>query len=218
MGVCAASSRKNMEKVQNSPADARIETHPWPPFVPEGARALILGTFPPGSHRWAMDFFYPNPTNDFWKVMGLIFKGSAEALYDAKVRKYHREAIEALLRERGIAMGDSAYRVRRLQGNASDKFLEIVEPVDLEALAARMPHLQAIATTGEKAGTVVAQLTQTPLPAIGRSVVWHRHGLSDIQIWRLPSTSRAYPLPLERKAQPYAQFFEAAGCLSHDMR
>ena len=31
-----------------------IETHPFPPFVPIGARVLMLGTFPPKPHRWAM--------------------------------------------------------------------------------------------------------------------------------------------------------------------
>lgn len=202
-----------MNNKDNIGPAAVVETHPWPPFVPDGAKALVMGTFPPGSHRWAMDFFYPNPTNDFWKLMGLIFLGSADALYDPASRRYHREAIEALLREHGIAMGDTGYRVRRLQGNASDKYLEIVEPVDLAALAARIPQLRAIATTGEKAGGVVAALTGTPLPPIGSSVVWERPGLPEVRIWRLPSTSRAYPLPLERKALPYAAFFKAAGCL-----
>lgn len=41
-----------------------IEYHPWQPFIPDGAKILIMGTFPPGNHRWSMDFYYPNPTND----------------------------------------------------------------------------------------------------------------------------------------------------------
>ena len=37
-----------------------IETHPFVPFIPEGAKVLMLGTFPPASHRWCMPFYYPN--------------------------------------------------------------------------------------------------------------------------------------------------------------
>ena len=40
--------------------DMPLERHPWPPFLPEGAKVLIMGTFPPGNHRWSMNFYYPN--------------------------------------------------------------------------------------------------------------------------------------------------------------
>ena len=33
----------------------------------------------------------------------------------------------------------------------------------------------------------------------------------NLDIWRMPSTSRAYPLPLENKAAYYATLFNAAG-------
>ena len=45
--------------------DLPLERHPWPPFIPEGAKVLVMGTFPPGNHRWSMEFYYPNRTNDF---------------------------------------------------------------------------------------------------------------------------------------------------------
>ncbi|MDE6073610.1 MAG: uracil-DNA glycosylase family protein, partial [Muribaculaceae bacterium] len=104
-----------------------IEQHPWEPFIPEGARILIMGTFPPGAHRWSMDFYYPNPTNDFWKIMGLIFLGNPDALRDSSGRKYDVDAVKTLMTEKHIALNDTARRVRRLKGNASDKFLEIIE-------------------------------------------------------------------------------------------
>ena len=31
-----------------------IEHHPFEPFLPEGARMLFLGSFPPQPHRWCM--------------------------------------------------------------------------------------------------------------------------------------------------------------------
>ena len=52
---------------------APVEKHPLEPFLPEKARILMLGSFPPSRKRWSMDFFYPNWINDMWKIWGLIF-------------------------------------------------------------------------------------------------------------------------------------------------
>lgn len=185
-----------------------IETHPWDAWVPAGARILIMGTFPPQRKRWAMDFYYPNRTNDFWPMMGLIFNGDRKSLYLPDGRNFDLDKIKVLLEQRKIALSDSCHKIRRLAGNASDKFLEVVEPVDLEALLARMPALEAIATTGEKAAGVIAEITGTKPPKMGESVYWPRR---DINIWRMPSTSRAYPLPLEKKAGYYSRLFASAG-------
>lgn len=183
-----------------------IETHPWQPFVPEGAKVLILGTFPPGSHRWSMDFFYPNRTNDFWFMMGLLFFGDKDALYDREARTFRLDEIKKLLTDKGIAMSDTGHKVRRLKGNASDKFLEIVEPVNFAALRSRMPLCTDVATTGEKATNVLASLTGTEVPGMGESVI-----TSDgLRLWRMPSTSRAYPLALEKKAAYYRRLFQSA--------
>lgn len=186
-----------------------VETHPWEPFAPAGARVLIMGTFPPQSKRWSMDFYYPNRTNDFWFMMGLIFRGDRHALYDASARSFRLDDIKALLNERGIALNDTARRVRRLMGNASDKYLDIIEPAPLGELLASMPFCRTVVTTGEKAAGVVASLTDTPLPAMGTMVT----SADGIDIWRMPSTSRAYPLKLEKKAEYYERMFRHAGIL-----
>lgn len=184
-----------------------IETHPFAPFVPEGAKVLIMGTFPPGAHRWSMDFYYPNPQNDMWRVMGLIFLGHRDALYIKEERRFDEGAIRRLMAEKGIAFSDSGSKARRLRGNASDKYLDILEPVDLGALMRMMPECRAIATTGQKAAEVIARLTDSEVPAMGMSVKpegWP-------EVWRMPSTSRAYPLALERKAEYYRQMLLSAG-------
>lgn len=186
-----------------------VERHPWEPFMPSGAKILIMGTFPPGMHRWSMDFYYPNPTNDFWRIMGLLYYGDRDALWLASERRFDLTRIRNLMTEKHIALNDTAKVVRRLKGNASDKFLEIIEPVDLDSLLERMPQCHAVATTGEKAARVVADLTATTIPRMGDSV----QGPGDIRIWRMPSTSRAYPLALARKAEYYGAMLRAEGCL-----
>ena len=186
-----------------------IETHPWPAFLPDRAKVLIMGTFPPGEHRRCMEFYYPNPTNDFWRIMGLIFYGNRDALYDRDARRFHLDTVSTFAADKGIALNDTGYRVRRLRGNASDKYLEIVQPVDLNALLRCIPDCRTIATTGEKAAGVIAAITGTPVPAMGAAVPWRQYS-----IWRCPSTSRAYPLAIEKKAEYYRRLFIAAGILN----
>lgn len=183
-----------------------IERHPWPPFIPAGARYLFLGTFPPQEHRWSMPFFYPNRTNDFWRIMGLIFLGNRDALWDAEQGRFNLDDIKSLLNREHIALWDTGMAVRRLKGNASDKFLEIVEPIDLATLLDENPTISHIITTGEKATGVIAVQAGVEMPSIGAPVAC-RVGCHAITLWRMPSSSRAYPLSLDKKAEAYKKIF-----------
>lgn len=189
--------------------DIETEIHPWPPFIPDGAKILILGTFPPQPKRWSMNFYYPNRTNDFWPMMSLIFYGDRNALYDSSVKQFDLTAIKQLLCDKKIALNDTGRKIRRLMGNASDKFLEIIEPVPLYELLSSMPDCHTIATTGEKAASVIAAITGTDIPRMGE----HIKSDDGLDIWRMPSTSRAYPLALDKKAAYYATMFRHAGIL-----
>ncbi|MDE6467863.1 MAG: uracil-DNA glycosylase family protein [Muribaculaceae bacterium] len=186
-----------------------LETHPWEAFIPEGAKVLIMGTFPPPPNRWSMNFYYPNRTNDFWPAMSLIFHGDRNALNAKAGKGFDIDAIKQLLTAHHIALSDTGHKIRRLAGNASDKFLEIVEPVNLHALLERMPLCRTVVTTGEKAAGVVAAITETAAPAMGLMT----EGPDGLEIWRMPSTSRAYPLALEKKAEYYERMFRHAGII-----
>lgn len=177
-----------------------IETHPWAPFIPDGARYLIMGTFPPAPNRWSMDFYYPNPINDFWRIMGLIYYNNKDYFWNLENKAFKLNEIVSFLNDKKIALSDTAQKVRRLKGNASDKFLEIVQPVQLFNLLDKMPECHCIATTGEKAAQVVAEITGTHVPKMGEKVMY-----GDLSIWRMPSTSRAYPMKLTDKAAYYSK-------------
>ena len=184
-----------------------VERHPWPPYIPEGARYLFLGTFPPKPERWSMPFFYPNKINDFWRVMGIIFYDNRDALWDAGQKRFDLKAIQSFLNREKIALWDTAMAVRRLKDNASDKFLDIVEPIDLAGLLDTHPTIQRVITTGEKATGVVAMQADIEIPAIGMPVTC-QIGTHQIELLRMPSTSRAYPLALDKKAEAYRKVFE----------
>ena len=186
------------------------ERHPFEPFLPADACVLFLGSFPPQSKRWSMDFYYPNWINDFWRICGLVFFGEKGYFEVAGEKRFDKERIMAFCREKGFALFDTATEIRRLADNASDKFLEVVTPTDLPALLEKLPQCRAIVTTGQKATDTLCQTHGCPTPPVGGWVTVQIAGRA-YQFWRLPSTSRAYPLSLEKKAAAYRTFFESLG-------
>lgn len=154
-----------------------------------------------------MDFFYPNLQNDMWRIMGLVFHADREAFVDASRHRFDQPRIECFLREKGIALYDTATAVRRLQGNASDKFLEIVEPTDVAALLDALPLCRAVVTTGQKATDTLRRRFSTVEPKVG-SYCEFVHADRPMRFYRMPSSSRAYPLRLEAKADCYRRMLK----------
>ena len=183
------------------------ELHPLERFLPANARILMLGSFPPKRIRWSMDFFYPNLQNDMWRIVGYLAAGDKSHFLMPGGRKFDKERIEAFCRERGIALYDTAVEVIRLKDNASDNFLQVVREVDLAALLARIPHCRTLVTTGQKATDTLRAITGCGEPAVGESVAFEYAGRS-MRLWRMPSSSRAYPRPVEWKAGFYRKVFE----------
>ncbi len=190
----------------------KIEQHPLEPFLPENSKILMLGSFPPQRKRWSMDFFYPNVQNDMWRIMGYIFHGDKHHFEVMAERRFNHDAIVEFCTARGLALYDTAVEVRRLKDNASDKFLEVVTPTDIAGLLDKMPGCQAIVTTGQRATEVVCELTGCEVPPIG-TYVDVRIGNRPLHFWRMPSSSRAYPLPLDKKATYYRTMLQQEGVL-----
>ncbi|OBW90878.1 DNA glycosylase [Gallibacterium anatis] len=191
-----------------------IETHPLQPFLPPNATMLMLGSFPPPKARWKMNFYYPNFQNDMWRIYGTVFFNNKEYFLNSDKTAFNQEKIERFLRAKGIAVFDSGYKIFRQQGNASDKFLQIIEPINLTEVLAQIPQCKVIMTAGEKA-------TETLLSLLDEERVMLKNGENtsitiaqrQYQLYRLPSSSRAYPLALAKKAEIYRQFFTDIGML-----
>lgn len=191
-----------------------IETHPLEPFLPANAKLLMLGSFPPPKTRWKMDFYYPNYQNDMWRIFGLIFFQDKAYFLDLPNKNFYEQKIRDFLTEKGIAIFDTAYQVVRLKDNASDKFLHIETPTDLAALLAEIPLCQNIVTTGDKAtDTLMLSMPEsTEKPVIGASSQTF-FADRELTLSRMPSSSRAYPLALEKKAEAYQQLFQKIGLI-----
>ena len=154
-----------------------------------------------------MDFFYPNFINDHWRIEGQVFFADRNHFVDLAAKRFKLDEIVAFCQAKGIAFFDTSTAVRRLKDNASDKFLEVVEATDIPALIARLPQLRAIVTTGEKATeTICASLHIPESPKVNSYVAIP--GFSPIVLYRLPSSSRAYPLAFDKKVAAYRQMFQ----------
>ena len=249
-----------------------IERHPLEPFLPAGARILFLGSFPPPRARWSMDFFYPNWINDFWRIQGLIHFNDPHYFeyksLSAAPKRFDRARIIDFCTSHGLAFYDTASKVCRWKGNASDEFLEILQPADIVGMLTQMPDCHTVVSTGGKSAEEFATIlsasgailsasgaiplsaapasgTFTPLrsssgaapsscssaplssssgtlaalgsafdsaPAISPPPVGSYLDLTlagrPLRWWRMPSTSRAYPMPLAVKAAQYSLLFQ----------
>ena len=183
-----------------------IEIHPFKPFLPENAKVLMLGTFPPSEKRWSMKFYYPNFINDMWRIFGIIFFGDKEHFVDAAAKTFRLDLLIPFLEEKGIALFDTATRIRRTTGTASDKDLEIVEETDLTAMLRQLPLCEAVVTAGQLATDVASRQFGISGPKVGEYAEFLIDGRK-LRLYRMPSSSRAYPMKPERKAEYYQKVF-----------
>ena len=114
--------------------------------------------------------------------------------------------------QKGIALYDTATVVRRLQDNASDKYLEVIEPTDIRLLLKQLPQCKAIITTGQKATDIILKQIETKEPAVGESTPFFFEDRT-LHLYRMPSSSRAYPLSIEKKAEVYRFMLNDLGIL-----
>lgn len=172
----------------------------------------MLGSFPPPRARWSMDFYYPNAQNDMWRIMGMLFYGDTGHFITG--RGFDAGLIRDFCAGKGIALSDTAYAVRRLAGNASDDMLEVAAPADIKGMLRSLPQCRTVAVTGQKAMDTLLGIFEIDArgPAVGKSYGFFFEGRA-IDLWRMPSTSRAYPRPIAQKAETYGIMLRACGIL-----
>ena len=206
---------------------AEVETHPFGPVLPPDATVMMMGTFPPTADKWAMRFHYPNFYNDMWRIYGSVFFDDVNYFRVGDEKRFDPERIRAFMFERGIASCPTVTQAIRETGNASDKNLTVVTAVDLDSILPQVPKVETLFTTGGKATEVLLNLLAEPpakskYPKTNQSMDYPYEWQSDnnkkadvnnLTLYRLPSTSRAYPLALDKKVAAYKDFFKKIGKL-----
>ena len=191
-----------------------IETHPFEPWLPSNAKLLLLGTFPPAPKRWCMEWYYPNYTNDMWRIFGYVFFEDKKYFVDEANKTYKLDLLRAFLKDKGIAIFETALRIRRTTGTASDKDLEIVEPADLDHMLRVLAQCKAVLAAGQLATKVFTDHYQIDARKMqmGDYKEFTFEGRT-IRLYREPSSSRAYPMKVEKKAEYYKQMLSEVGLL-----
>ena len=144
-----------------------------PPILDAGIETLILGSFPSPASLAAQQY-YAHRQNQFWRVLAALLD---EALVEADYAEKQR----CLLRHH-IGVWDVYHRCQR-QG-ALDSAIRSAEPNDFSDLRRIAPALRRIGFNGRTAARFERQFA--------------REGY---EVHILPSTSPAYTLAFERKAE-----------------
>ncbi|WP_210401273.1 uracil-DNA glycosylase family protein [Prevotella sp. HMSC073D09] len=187
-----------------------VERHPLKPFLPNGCKLLMLGSFPPSQKRWCMNFFYPNFTNDMWRIFGLAFFEDKQHFVDEANKTFKLDELKAFLTAKGVGIYDTATAVNRTTGTAADKDLEVIEPTNLDELLLQVPDCKNVVVTGQLAADVLrAHFNIAEQPKVGAYVpfIFQPDG-REMRLYRMPSSSRAYPLKVEKKTEWYKAMFE----------
>lgn len=135
------------------------------------------------------------------------FFNDKDYFVDKTRKSFYKDQLVSFLQERGIALFDTASAIRRLQDNASDKFLEIVQSTNIPVLLQQLPRCKSIVTTGEKATDTFCAQFSIEKPKVGDFTEFIFED-RPMRLYRMPSSSRAYPMPLEKKATAYRIMYQ----------
>lgn len=124
--------------------------HPYPPFIPENASKLIVGTLPPPRFTTGelkegdVDFCYGSRDGQLWPILDKIFGLDLkfETTAEAIAQREH------FLIKRGIGICDMVASARREKVDASDIGMLEVELRDLIVVLQQNPKINTLLFTG----------------------------------------------------------------------
>jgi hypoxanthine-DNA glycosylase len=153
------------------------------PHVAPDTRLLILGSLP-GARSLAERQYYAHPTNQFWRLVGMVIgEPLADLDYDERLLQ---------LRAAKIGLWDVIRTAERR--SSSDSEIREVEAHNLASLIATLPALRMIAFNG---GTAAA-IGRRQLPPLG-----------NIAVIDLPSSSAANTSSFSAKHEQWRQLSQA---------
>ena len=124
--------------------------HPFPPFIPENATKLIVGTLPPPRFTKRklreddVDFCYGSGDGLLWKVLDRIFDLDLKFENTQEAREQRKQ----FLRDRRIGICDVVESSRREKIDASDIGMKRVELRDIIGILREHPTVETLLFTG----------------------------------------------------------------------
>ncbi|MEM7186364.1 MAG: uracil-DNA glycosylase family protein [Bacteroidota bacterium] len=127
-----------------------LHTHPYPPYIPERATRLIVGTLPPPRFTTGVlrerdvDFCYGSQDGQLWPILDRIF--DLGLVYETTNRA--RQQRIDFLEKRGIGICDIVASAKRDKIDASDLGMQEVLLRDLVAILESHPNITTLLFTG----------------------------------------------------------------------
>ncbi|MBT0608816.1 uracil-DNA glycosylase family protein [Aequorivita echinoideorum] len=166
--------------------------HPYPPFIPENATKLIVGTLPPprfttGELREGdVDFCYGSRDGQLWLILDKIFglnlkfETTTEAI----------EQREKFLKSRNIGICDMVSSAKRAKVDASDVGMLEVELRDLVRVLQENPKINTLLFTGGNSKNGPEYFFRKNLKHYGISLKSVSNEVPRIHSFKLPESGR----------------------------
>lgn len=166
--------------------------HPYPPYIPESATKLIVGTLPPPRFTSGnlkerdVDFCYGSCDGQLWIILDRIF--------DLNL-KYENTAAaiaqrEQFLIEKGIGICDMVASAKREKIDASDIGMKDVELRDLVKILQEHPEIDTLLFTGGNSKNGPEYFFRQNLKKYNLKLTLLSHEIPRIHSFQLPESER----------------------------
>jgi hypoxanthine-DNA glycosylase len=142
------------------------------PVMADGARVLILGSFPSERSLVAGEY-YANRRNQFWPLLAAVFGFEPDLSYDERI---------SAVTQHGVALWDVVHSCRRAGSMDAKIDRKSLVVNDFGPMLAGQPGIERVFVNGLTAFELFERHVETALPAV-----------------RLPSSSGALPMTFEDK-------------------
>jgi hypoxanthine-DNA glycosylase len=148
------------------------------PVVDDGARLLILGSFP-SVQSLAAGQYYGNPRNAFWPITSALFGFDPLAPYETRL---------AALQSHGVALWDVLHKCRRVGSSDAKIDSETLVANGFGQLFATYRRIRRVYFNGQTAEKLFGRLVHVEVP---------------VSYQLLPSTSPARAMPPGQKLEAW---------------
>jgi len=146
-----------------------IHHHPYPPFIPEKATKLIVGTIPPprfsgsGLYQDDVDFCYGSKHGLLWPILDTIYDLHLEYRHNDKAVEQRK----SFLKDFGIGICDLVQSCEREKNDASDLGMNHLKLRDLIGYLKAFPRINTLLFMGGQSKNGPEYLFRRHLVAYG---------------------------------------------------
>lgn len=168
-------------------------THPYPPFVPEGATKLIVGTLPPPRFTIGMlkegdvNFCYGSRDGQLWPILDKIFNLNLKYETTQVAIQQRKD----FLKEQRIGICDIVASAKREKVDASDIGMQDVALRDLVLVLEKYPAIGTLLFTGGNSKNGPEYFFRRHLKTYRRSLEVVTAEVPRIHKFKLPKSNRS---------------------------